>query len=348
MRIAMVVPPYLDVPPRGYGGLELSVHALCVGLAQRGHEVVLFASGTSSIPGEVRSCFGAPTWPPHRNNEVAHLDFTFRSIAADPRGFDVIQVHSPYALPHLADAPAPGVYTLHHPRHEAASRLYRSFPGLAYIAISERQRQLEIRMPDVTVIHHGLLPADYPLGEGGGPFLFLGRLSRVKGCHHAVDAAVARGQELVVAGAPHDDLVGEERGYFERELADRLRRPGVRWVGEVGPAEKVPLLRNATALVFPIEWEEPFGLVVIEALLSGTPVVALARGAVPELIEPGKTGVVADSPEEMTDRLLEVRALDRALVRERAIARFGHLRMADDHVALYERLRHDRGMGAVA
>jgi glycosyltransferase involved in cell wall biosynthesis len=163
MRIAMVSTPFVDVPPKGYGGTELIVHALSEGLAARGHEVVLFATGRSRIPGEVRYRFEAARWPPTRQDDLEHLAFAFEEIGRDPLGFDAVHVHSPMALPFARALGISVAYTLHHEQKPELSRLYQRFPEAAFIAISARQRALEVPLPDISVIHHGLDARRYPL-----------------------------------------------------------------------------------------------------------------------------------------------------------------------------------------
>lgn len=340
MRIAMVSTPFVDVPPRRYGGTELVIHALCEGLAQKGHEIVLFATRGSRIQGEVRSLFQRAVWPPDLAHDLAHLSFAFRSIRDDPLGFDAVHVHSAYALPLARVLGIPVVHTLHHVHLPELSSIYTTFQDHTFfVAISHRQKELELPFRHSIVIHHGLNPGHYPLGEGGEFFFFLGRLSKCKGCHTAIDVVRDTGKKIVVAGASHWEGEGlEEAVYFEKELRWRLALPFVEYVGEVGPSEKIPLLQRSLALLCPIEWEEPFGLVVIEAMLCGTPVIGYPRGALPELIEPGLTGFLVRDEKELKECIPEVCRLDRRTVRRRAQERFHHLRMTEEYLALYQRV----------
>jgi glycosyltransferase involved in cell wall biosynthesis len=183
------------------------------------------------------------------------------------------------------------------------------------------------------VIHHGLSPERYPLGAGGGAALFLGRLSQEKGPHLAVEAASRANCPIVVAGRPHEN----DRAYFESRVLPALSSPGVTHIGEVGRSRKATCLAQARALLFPIAWEEPFGLAMIEAMLSGTPVLAFARGAVPEVVDPGVTGFLCKDVDEIAWRLKRIDSFDRRRCRERAIERFSARRMVDEYIGVYRR-----------
>jgi glycosyltransferase involved in cell wall biosynthesis len=337
LRIAMVSTPFVSVPPARYGGTELVVSELVNGLALRGHDVVLFATGDSRAPCTVRSLFPTPVWPPEPLHEQAHAAWAAQAIRESARPFDVVHAHVSSFLPWarlLGDTPV--VYTLHHDRDETMSRFYRSVSAqVEYVAISARQAGLHRELERLWVVHHGLNPDAYPFGaEGQGYLAFLGRYSEVKGPDVAIEVARRLGRELRMAGRTHE----VDGDFGERVLAPLLRAPHVRDLGELGHAAKVKLLAGADALLFPIRWEEPFGLVMIEAMLCGAPVVAFAGGSVSEVIEPGLTGFIARDLDDMVGIVRDrVPLLDRRRVRERAVQRFSNLRMVDDYVALFHR-----------
>ena len=229
---------------------------------------------------------------------------------------------------------------------DAATRLARerdpaTVPGYAkadaaLVAISSRQAELHPELLFGGVIHHGIDPAHYPFGEGGSHAAFLGRFAPEKGTHHAIDAAVRAGVPLHLGGAPHEVA----RRYWEDEVQPRLSRfaAGARHLGELAHPGKLALLRSACSLLMPIEWEEPFGLVMIEAMMVGTPVLAFPRGSAPEVVEDGLTGYLVADVDEMAQRLRALGGFDRRACRARALERFSYLRMTRDHLALYRRL----------
>ena len=334
MRIAMISTPFVPVPPRDYGGTELVVHELVEGLLDRGHDVTLFATGDSHSRAPLRSLYARAQWPPEGVTDLNHCSWAMREIAEG--GFDLIHAHSAAALALGRLVPdVPMVYTLHHVHVPALSEYYRHFPEVSFVAISEDQARRETLVRRRTVIHHGLDPARYRCAEHPGSYVcFVGRLALEKGPHTAIDVAGAAGVPIRVAGEAHPP----DRDYARAQVEPRLARPHVTFLGPVGPEQKVPLLRDARALLAPITWNEPFGLILIEAMLSGCPVVAFDQGSVPELIESGVTGFIADSPEEMV-RLIRpggaVDRLDRRRIRAAAVQRFNHRRMATDYERLY-------------
>ncbi|HEX6937956.1 MAG TPA: glycosyltransferase family 4 protein [Longimicrobiales bacterium] len=341
MRIALVSTPFLSVPPRDYGGTELVVYELAEGLVDRGHEVTLFATGDSRTRAKLRWLYDRAQWPPDAYADLNHVAWAFE--AAVKGGFDVIHAHSAAALALGRLAPAlPLAYTLHHERVDEMSRFYRAFPGAWYIAISHDQASRETSLPKLEVIHHGLDPSRFEWRPTPSDYVcFVGRFARVKGPHTAIDAAERAGVPIRVAGEVHET----DREFAEREVIPRLARRHVRYLGCIGTDVKVPLLRDARALLAPIEWNEPFGLILIEAMLSGCPVVAFPRGSVPELVEPGLTGFVVRNLEEMVEVIRPggaVDRFDRRRCRERAIERFSRERMVRDHERLYERMVRER------
>jgi glycosyltransferase involved in cell wall biosynthesis len=334
MRIAMISTPFLAVPPQGYGGTELVVHELVEGLVEHGHAVTLFATGDSRTAAELRWLYPTAQWPPNPLPDINHVAWAVRE-AAHGR-FDVVHVHSACALACTRFAAAPPmVYTLHHVRDEDLSRFYCFYPDVQYVAISADQAAREDALPHLRVIHHGLDASLYQWTPEPADYVcFVARFAEVKGPHTAIDAAEKAGVSIRVAGSVHP--VDQEFG--EREVLPRLKRPHVTYLGVIGMQQKVPLLRDARALLAPITWNEPFGLILIEAMLSGCPVVAYPHGSAPELIEPGVTGFLVEDEDELVRTIRAggpLEGFDRRRCREHAVERFDRARMVRDYEALY-------------
>lgn len=336
MRIALVSTCALSTPPKAYGGTELIVAELAKGLHHLGHDVTVFATGDSKPNTKLCAHFARPVWPPNDMAELRHASFAWRDISnASPR-FDVVHINHASALPYTLMSQLPTVLTIHHARVEHLVEHYLAYPDVAYVAISKRQAELspEVRIADV--IHHGLDATNYDKGLGDGGYVaFLGRFAPEKGPHLAIDAALRADARICLGGAPHEVA----REYFEREMKPRLAAGGARvdWRGELSHEPKLELLRGARALLVPAQWEEPFGLVMIEAMLVGTPVIAFPLGSVPEVVEDGVTGFLVRDVDEMSQRIRAIDQLDRERCRVRAQQRFSHLRMARRYEALYER-----------
>lgn len=334
MRIALISTPFVAVPPAGYGGTELMIAELSEGLVQRGHSVTLFGTGDSTTSADLRYLYREAQWPPSVLHDMNHVSWAMQQVYDED--FDVAHAHSAGALIYSRiTATPPLVYTIHHSREEELSRFYRFFPDANYVAISRDQACRETGVRRVSVIHHGLDPAKYECRDRASDYVcFVARFARVKGPHTAIDVAEEAGVPIRMAGEVHE----VDRDFDERELRPRLGRDHVTMLGSIGMAAKVPLLRDARALLAPIEWDEPFGLALIEAMLSGCPVVAFPRGSVGELVEPGVTGFVARDRDEMRDIIRPggpLDGFDRARCRERAAARFGRDRMVADYESIY-------------
>lgn len=332
MKIALVSTPFVSVPPKKYGGTELFLYHLAEKMIDRGHEVVLFATGDSRTRAYVECAFPTSRWPIVPRDEQIHLAFAAKRLLE--RGdIDVVHWQSPFAVPYASITGIPAVVTLHHSRTQDFSEIYRHYPENHYVAISHSQKIQEIPLPNFSVIHHGLDPVAYPPSfEPGSHAAFLGRLAPEKGPDSACRAAKKAGIPLHIGGAVHPC----DTWFFTETLRTLLQETSVKWLGQVDHLQKVALLQGARALLVPIRWEEPFGLVMIEAMLCGTPVIAFKRGSATELVEEGVTGFLVDSEAEMAE-VLEHRAglLDRRACRARAVELFSTDVMVNGYEALY-------------
>ena len=335
LRIAILSPPWFPVPPTGYGGIEAVVSLLAEGLVEGGHEVTLFASGDSRTSARLVAVFAEA--PSARIGEGAvELRHAIECYTRAGQ-FDVIHDHSgllALALGGLTSTPV--VHTVHGPMDgdhaDDYARICRLLPGARLISISLNQQRLRPDLPWFANVPNAVDLDGYRLGTEKEDYLaFVGRMSADKGCHLAIEIAAAAGLPLRIAGKRREP---PELEYFAEHVAPRLG-PNVEYLGEIPHEAKVELLRRARATLFPITWEEPFGLVMIESMACGTPVLATRRGAVPEVVEHGVTGFVVDDPLELSTYVEAAAALDPASLRAHAEARFSAERLVADHVAVY-------------
>jgi glycosyltransferase involved in cell wall biosynthesis len=345
MRIAQVSPLYEAVPPRFYGGTERIISYLTEELVARGHDVTLFASGdaeTSAKLVPVRDQALRLDPAPLKSPIAAHLSMLdeVRRRAAD---FDVIHFHLSHFLhfPLFERMPERTVTTPHgRLDYVDLPGAYARWPDFPMISISMRQRQPLAAANWVANIYHGL-PLDMylPLADEvrlpGEPYLaFLGRLSRTKRPDRAIEIARKSGMKLKIAAKIDDD----DPGYFHDEIEPLIDGDLIEYAGEIGEDDKAAFLGGAAALIFPIDWPEPFGLVVIEAMAFGTPAIVWNEGAMPEIVDAGVSGFVVGSVDEAVARVGEVAGLDRAKVRATFERRFSVERMVTDYEAVYARL----------
>lgn len=335
MRIALISTPFVACPPVNYGGTELIVYELAEGLVERGHEVILYATGDSHTQAELRFFYEQALWPPAFLTEMEHVAFSLQDISKRHPPIDIVHAHSATALQMARFLPdIPMVYTIHHKQEADLSDIYQLHANTHYVLISDRQRQIEAPLQQAVTIHHGLEPGRYRFNDKAGDYLaFLGRFAPYKGPLTAIEVAKRSGLPLRIAGRVHVEM-----DYYETQLKPRFSEPGIEYIGVAEHATKVELLSGARALLFPIEWEEPFGLVMIEAMLCGTPVIAFRRGSVPEVVEDGITGFIVDDMDEMVARVQDLHCLDRVQIHQRAVRRFGVDRMVDDYLDLYKRI----------
>ncbi|GGD64049.1 glycosyltransferase [Erythrobacter arachoides] len=342
MRIAHVAPVIYPVPPLAYGGTERVIADLATAQLAMGHEPVLFGPADSALGG-VRVIGAYPSLAAHQREAQSALPPGFpaeleaRQISDLLRhlpGFDVVHLHgSAHASGVCAALGLPTFRTIHWRADEADHREhFAAFPDERVIAISASQAAAVPAASLAGVVHHGLPEARYAVGSGEGGYLaFIGRMTDQKRPDRAIALAREVGLPLRLAG-PIDP---GNPAYFDRVVAPLLS-PDVVHVGSITDAQKQPFLGDAAALVFPIDWPEPFGLVMIEAMACGTPVIAWNRGSVPEVVEDGVTGIVVATLAEAVARLPQVLALDRQVIRQRFEERFTAARMASAIAALYE------------
>lgn len=340
MKIAQVAPLIESVPPQLYGGTERVVSYLAEELVRQGHEVTLFATGDSvtsaqlvaSVPRALRLDPAVKDYTPYAILQLEHV----RQRADE---FDVIHFHSDFMHLPLVRAlmPERAVTTMHGrldlPDYKP---LFSEFADAPLVSISNHQRTPLASANWLGTVYHGL-PSGvcrFEPNPRGDYFAFLGRISPEKRPDRAIEIARRAGVKLKMAAKI--DPVDEP--YFRREIEPLLSQPHVEFIGEINEEQKSDFLGNARALLFPIDWPEPFGLVLIEAMSCGTPCIAWRAGSVPELVEPGVTGFVVDSIEGAVDAIRRVSLLDRAHVRARFEQRFSAERMARDYVELYQQL----------
>jgi glycosyltransferase involved in cell wall biosynthesis len=344
MRIAQVAPLCESVPPKLYGGTERVVSYLTEELVRLGHEVTLFASGDSETTAKLVAACPRALWRDEGcRDTLPHHVRLMELVFADVSRFDVIHFHCDYLhLPLLRRQPCASVTTLHGELHlPDLGALFGEYADVPLVSISDEQRRPLPRANWRATVHHGLPRDLHTFKEGPGAYLaFLGRISPEKRLDRAIDIARQAGMPLKVAAK----IYHGERAYFHQTIEPLLHesRSFVEFIGEVGGRDKDEFLGNAHALLFPIDWAEPFGLVMIEAMACGTPVIAFRNGSVPEVITDGVTGFVVDSVEDAVEAVGRVAWLNRRTCRAVFEERFDAARMARDYLDVYRRLvEHD-------
>ena len=339
----MIVSPWFPVPPEGYGGIELMAYNLASELVERGHEVTIIGRQGSRGPFEALA-LAPESWTTDlgtRDQMVRHALFLFRAYElVKKRAFDVIHDHSgpPHILvPAVCGPQAPVVATLHGALSEAEGDFLGTIDRKVHlVAISRAQQAMVAGVEWRGVVHNAIDPSQYnPVTraeEKEDYVVDLARITPDKGQHLAIELAKRLNVKLVLAGKVDKD----SQRYFDEQIKPHLNGQ-VTWRENVEGKEKSDLLARAKALVFPIQWEEPFGLAMVEAMMSGTPVLALARGAAPEIVEPGVTGYLADDIEGLVDAYQKLGDIDLKRCAEEAARRFGPANMATGYERVYER-----------
>jgi glycosyltransferase involved in cell wall biosynthesis len=333
LRIALIAAPFIAVPPVDYGGTELFVAHLAEGLQKLGVEVVVYAIGESTVSTERRWLYQQSLWPikiPERSwlREVNHTSW---AIADAMNESHVVHVQSAQSLVFSRMVKRPFVLTLHGPHDPFLSEFYSYFPDVQYVCISRAQCGEEA-MPNRHTIHHGIDVSLYRLVENKQQYLsFIGRIAPIKGTHIAIDVAQRTGIPLKIAG----EVQPIYQQYFERHVRPQLDGKLVEYIGPADLKAKNELLGNSMAMLFPIQWNEPFGLAMVEAMACGTPVLAMPGGSVPEVVREGISGHICRNVREMASRVLNLN-FKPAAVRAYVEQNFSIEKMASRYAALYQ------------
>lgn len=341
MRVGIIAPPWAPIPPKLYGGIEAVVDTLATGIARAGHDVLLFTTGDSTCGVPMASVLLEAEG--HRMGnitvELRHVYGAYEAMAAfEPHVIHDHSVLGPLvginSQPALAGTKV--VTTVHGAFDDELRAVYeQSARHSSLVAISHAQRKPVPDIPIARVIHHGVDANDFPFGAGdGGYFLFLGRMSPDKGAHRAMEAASKAGVPLLMCAKMREPA---EVAYFEQFVRPHLN-DDLRYLGEVPHEQKLELLSGARGLLFPIRWNEPFGMVMIEALACGTPVLAFPEGAAPEVVEHGRTGYLCHDVSDMAEAIARVGDIDRDACRGATLGYFSSDRMVREHIDLFDSL----------
>jgi len=339
MRIALVAPPFISVPPAGYGGTELFLAHLVHGLYERGYDVILYANGESRVPCQLKWRYRRSQWPlvDPIAAQLKNADHAAWAVRDAIEWADLIHLNDAVGVPLTQFADQPTVHTLHHPHEPLLSEQYARYPNIQYVAISAFQARRE-PMPKIAVVHHGIRTDRYEVREKKDDYVaFLGRMAPCKGPHLAIEAARRAGIRVKLAG----EIQPVFRAYFDEQVAPHIDGRNVEYVGEADHALKNDLLSHARALLFPIQWDEPFGLVMIEAMACGTPVLAFAGGSVAEIVRDGLNGWICRDTVDMCERM-QAEPIPAASCRAYAVEHFSCDRMVEGYIDVYERsvVRH--------
>lgn len=334
MHIAIIGPPFIEVPPRRYGGTELFIANLACGLHAAGHDVTVYANGESSLPCRVKWRYRKSDWPPDGSMraQLKNADHTAWAIEDAARSNDVIHLNDVVGLPFTMFTDVPTVLTIHHPHEPDLSEQYARYPHIDYIAIAHWLARAE-PMPHIHVVHHGIPVHEYTFAETKHDYVaFLGRMAPCKGAHLAIAAARRAGVRLKMAG----EIQPLFQQYWDQQVRPLIDGDQIEFLGVADFAKKNELLSKARALLFPIEWNEPFGLVLVEAMACGTPVLAFAGGAVEEIVVDGVNGWVCRDVDDMASRILSSN-VEPAACRAFVAATFSVERMTEAYLDVYER-----------
>ena len=342
MKIAHTTSIYISVPPPTHGGTEMIVHALCEGLTRRGHDVHLYASGDSRLSGTLHSVVDQATLNDPSVTMYMDKELEIRNVfelyqRADD--YDLVHSHWPTLAPYVAGASATPTVISYHYVDRAEHEYYRAnVPTLFPVCVSHRQAEL-LGEPDLPVVYNGLDMTTTPFVDQPGDYLaIVGRIVPTKGIAEAISIAHKAGMRLHIVGDVID-YIPWARPYFEERILPFIDGDRVTYTREMPSPEVLDLVSHAKGFLFPLQGDEPFGMTVLEAMATGTPVITMPRGSMPELVADGVSGYIVDSEQDAVDAIAKLDALDRRVVRAHVENRFTHERMVDGYEAIYDHLR---------
>ena len=334
MRIAVVAPPYLPVPPPAYGGTEAVVDTLARGLDAAGHDVLLVAHPDSTCPVPTATTLPAEELAPmgRAAAELAHAILAYRAIAE--AGVDVVSDHTIGGPVHAAEHPGLRVVATNHNRFDPTREaIYSTLVGRGSLVAISQSHASTTSLPVAAVIHHGIDVGTFPAGPGGDALAMLTRMTPDKGIERGIRLARRAGVPLRIAAKLRSEA---EHAYYA-DVVEPLLGDGIEFLGEVDAAGKRELLASSLALLNPIDWDEPFGMAMVEAMACATPVVGTPRGAAPEIVVDGTTGFLAEDDDALVAAIRQVAAIDRAACREHVAVAFSVERMCERYVTAFER-----------
>ncbi|MEI7474872.1 MAG: glycosyltransferase family 4 protein [bacterium] len=342
MRIAQLAPLWETVPPKTYGGTELVVQILCEEMVKKGHEVTLFATADSATSADLVPVIDAPMRELNIKNPIYHELQAIAEVMKRSKDFDIIHNHLGLLfLPFAELLDIPVVTTLHGaflPSMKEDKDLCLKYKTHPFISISDSQRAGFPNINYVSTVYNGIHTERFDFNDKPNtenPYLcFLGRLSPEKGAHHAIRLAKETGHRLIMAGK----IDGADVDYYENEIKHLIDGKQIIYIGEVAHKAKNELLREAKAVIHPVTWPEPFGLVMAESMACGTPVLALSQGSIPEVIKDGKTGFVENNIEDLIKRVKDIPTIDRRACRQHVERNFSAERMSDGYLDTYKKL----------
>ena len=336
MRIAQIAPLWIPVPPYTYGGTELVISWLCDELVRRGHEVTLFATEDSKTQAKLIPIWKNSLWQAKLKTPHAVFSLLYEKLISLQDQFDIIHDHCEfYTTPYSKFLKPKIVTTLHHPLTEETIILYKKFPDINFVAVSKNQRKSGPGINIVKTIYHGLPIEKYEFNpEPKNYLLWLSKIMPEKGIAKAIDIAKLSGENLIISG----NIPPDQGDYFNFRIKPLIDGKKIQFVGASNFLKKIELLKNAKAFLFPIKRPEPFGLVVIEAMACGTPVIAFKEGSMPELIEDGKTGFLVNNVDEACQALKKINRISREYCREYVKKNFNLKRMVNRYEKLYKKI----------
>lgn len=336
MRIAQVPPLWIPIPPYTYGGTELMVSWLCDELVRRGHEVTLFATEDAKTSAHLIPVWPKSLWRAKLKSPHAVFALLYEKLISLQDQFDIIHDHCEfYTAPFTKFLKPKIVTTLHHPLTEETIILYKKFPNINFVAISKNQRRSGPGINIVKTIYHGLPLERYQLNlSPNNYFLWLSKIAPEKGVAEAIEVAKLTGENLIISG----NILPEYGDYFNFRIKPLIDGKQIQFVGAADFNKKIELIKNAKGFIFPVKRPEPFGLVVIESMACGTPVIAFKEGAMPELIEDKKTGFLVGSIEEACQAVKKIKTISRNECRNHVKENFNLKRMVNRYEKLYKKI----------